>query len=199
MNDAIQIRRQAEMLTDKETAQALGLPLWRIRRAVCLGVIPFNRIGTGEFVIHQSDFWKCTNETGIPQTRGDWFDDQQTFDIRFFGHYVEHGSGDPFEAFQASFLRSQLSVGEAMLIHAAQGHASYQLKSQNRNYDFKGKPTSLAGFYSIGPDKFRAFVRDTEKRLSELSFRLHGKSFSLSTVCRHGFGSMVKQCIKRAF
>ena len=196
---ANQLRHKAGIYLDKEAALAAGLPAWRVRRAVTLGVISYNTIGTGQMVVNESDLWKLTSEAGIPAVKGNWFDESRSFDPRFFGHFVERGSGDPFGSFKAEFLSTGLSVGEAMLVHSAQGFAKYQLRNQNVKYGFRGQPNDLAGFYSMGPDKFRHFEADVKDRLHGVEFRLHGKSFHLGTLCKYGFDSLVKQSIRRAF
>ena len=142
---------------------------------------------------------KIANETETPAVRGDWFDDRITLDARWFGQYVERGSGDPVQSMQSEFLSTGLTVLEACLIGDAQNHARYQLKNQNARYGFKGRPNNLLGLYGCGPDKFRTFAADIEKRLSKLQYTLHGRAYEFATVYRHGFASVVKQCLRRAF
>lgn len=200
MTEAAQkLRQQAGKWTDKEAALALGLPTWRIRRAVTLGALSFNTIGNGQIVVTESELWKLTSETGVPQAKGDWFDESRSFDHRYFRDYVERSSGDPFTSFKAEFLSTGLTLGEAMMINAAQTHAKYQLRNQNQKYGFRGKPTTLEGFYSIGPDKFRIFETDIKEHLNKLSFQLHGKSFEFGALCKFGFQSLITQCIRKAF
>ena len=194
-----QIRLQSGIFTADQAAAAMGLPEWRIHRAAALGRIGFNKLGDGRLFVFERDLTKIANETEVPAVRGDWFDDERTFDARFFGQYVERGSGDEVQSMQSEFLSNGLTVLEAMLIGDAQGHARYQLKTQSAKFGFRGQPNNLLGFYRIGPDRFRTFAAAIEQRLSNLQYRLHGRAYEFSSVYRHGYKSLVKQCVRRSF
>lgn len=194
-----QIRLQSGIFTADQAAAAMGLPEWRIHRAAALGRIGFNKLGDGRLFVFENDLTKITNETEVPAVRADWFDETKTFDARYFGQFVERGCGDPVQAMKSEFLSTGLTVLEAMLIGDAQAHARYQLKNQSAKFGFRGQPNNLLGFYGIGPDRFRTFAAEIEQRLNKLQYRLHGKTYEFRAVHRHGYASLVKQCIRRAF
>ena len=194
-----QIRLQSGIFTADQAAAAMGLPEWRIHRAAALGKIGFNKLGNGQLFVFERDLTKIANETELPSVRGDWFDETKTFDARYFGQFVERGSGDAIQSMQSQFLSTGLTVLEAMLIGDARGHARYQLKNQSAKFGFRGQPNNLLGFYRIGPDRFRTFAEEIEQRLTKLQYRLHGKTYKFRAAHRHGYASLVKQCIRRAF
>ena len=198
-NQSKEIRRSAGVLTDQEVAQALAIPLWQVRRTQTLGVKPFNRFAGGKMMFHQHDLWDLARNADLPNTRGSWFDEDETFDIRYFDHHVRHGNGDPRSSFAAKFLSTNWTLGQAILIGSARSFAKYELRKGNRQYGFNGQPTTLEGFYNCGPDAWRVFEQDCRTRLLGLEYRLNGQPQQLSSLCRFGFESLVRSCIKEAF
>lgn len=198
-NQSQQIRQQAGVLTDREVAASLGLPLWRVRRTQTLGVKPYNRFASGEMMFHEHDLWDLSRSSDLPNTKGSWFDGSETFDVRFFGHHVSHGSGDPRTSFAQKFLSTGWTLGQAMLIGSARNFASYQLRQGTAKYGFHQQPHSLEGLFNAGPDCWRRFEQDCRTRLLGLEFRHNGQSYALSSISKFGFEGMVRDSIKKAF